>query len=139
MRILILCTGNSCRSQMAQGYLQSFDSRLEVYSAGTLPEDQINPLAIKVMALDKIDISDHMPTNVSAYLNNEWDYVITVCDHAKETCPAFVGKVKKHLHIGFKDPSKITGSDEQVITEFIKVRDEIKCKFYKFYQTIKFD
>jgi arsenate reductase len=133
MKILILCTGNSCRSQMAQGFLQSFDSRLTVRSAGTEPAPQVNPKAIQVMRESGIDISSHTPGIVDQYLNEEWDYVITVCDHANETCPLFSGKVKYRLHIGFEDPSHASGSDEFIWSEFRRVRDEIKNSFYKLY------
>lgn len=134
MKILILCTGNSCRSQMAHGFLQSFDKNITVCSAGTEPASQVNPLAIKVMKEAGVDISHHVPKRVDQYLNDEWDYVITVCDHANETCPVFTGKVKHRLHIGFEDPSHATGSDEFVLGEFRRVRDEIKNKFYDFYR-----
>ncbi|MFW6227380.1 MAG: arsenate reductase ArsC [Bacteroidota bacterium] len=133
MNVLILCTGNSCRSQMAHGFLQSFDKNLTVRSAGTEPASQVNPKAVKVMNEAGIDISHHKPTLVDEYLNEEWDYVITVCDHANETCPAFFGKVKNRLHIGFEDPSHATGTEEFIRSEFIRVRDEIKEAFYTFY------
>ena len=133
MKVLILCTGNSCRSQMAHGFLQSFDKNLTVCSAGTEPAKRVNQKAVKVMKEIGIDISNHTPKMVDQYLNEEWDYVITVCDHANETCPAFFGKVKHRLHIGFEDPSHATGSDEFIWSEFIRVRDEIKEGFWKFY------
>lgn len=133
MKILILCTGNSCRSQMAHGFLQSFDSRLEVRSAGTEPASQVNPKAAKVMSEVGIDISNHKPTLVDKYIGEEWNYVITVCDHANETCPLFTGKVKHRLHMGFEDPSHVVGSDEFIWSEFHRVRDQIKNEFYKFY------
>lgn len=135
MRILILCTGNSCRSQMAQGFLQSFDSKIEVHSAGTFPAAKVNPRAIKVMAEVGIDISMGTPKSVDEFLNDQWDYVITVCDDANETCPVFLGKVKHRLHIGFMDPSHITGSEELIMGEFRRIRDEIEDEFYKFYYT----
>jgi arsenate reductase (thioredoxin) len=134
MKILILCTGNSCRSQMAHGFLQSFDKNLIVCSAGTEPAKQVNPTAIKVMIEVGIDISYHVPKKVDQYLNDVWDYIITVCDEANETCPVFIGKVKHRLHIGFEDPSKVIGTDEFRLSEFIRVRDEIKDCFCKFYQ-----
>ena len=134
MNLLILCTGNSCRSQMAQGFLQSFDKNLTVCSAGTEPAKQVNPTAVKVMKEAGIDISDHTPKLVDQYLNEEWDYVITVCDHANETCPAFFGKVKHRLHMGFEDPSLATGTEEYILSEFRRVRDEIKENFYRFYK-----
>ena len=130
MRVLILCTGNSCRSQMAHGFLQSFDKSLEVYSAGTNPALQVNPQAIHVMHEVGIDISTHTPKSVGIYLNDEWDYVITVCGGANETCPMFVGKVAKRLHIGFDDPAHSTD-----INEFRRVRDEIKSKLLSFYSS----
>jgi len=135
MKILILCTGNSCRSQMAHGFLQSFDKRLLVFSAGTEPAARVNPTAIDVMKKVGIDISKHRPTHVSQYLNEEWDYVITVCDSAKETCPVFPGKVRHRLHIGFDDPSLVKGSYVEVINEFYRVRNDIRDEFYKFYET----
>ncbi len=138
MKILILCTGNSCRSQMAHGFLQSFDSRLEVYSAGTEASGSLNPLAVEVMKLIGIDISHHTSDQVDEYLSIAWDYVITVCDQANEACPFFAGKVNHRMHIGFDDPSKAAGSREFILSEFIRVRDEIKDSFYKLYiKTIK--
>ncbi len=133
MKILILCTGNSCRSQMAQGFLQSFDSNLEVHSAGTEPAKQVNQTAVKVMKEVGIDLSQNQPRNVEVYLNDVWDYIITVCDDANETCPVFFGKVTNRLHLGFKDPSKTIGTDEYILSEFRRIRDEIKDHFYKFY------
>ena len=126
MKVLILCTGNSCRSQMAHGFLQSFDKNIEVYSGGTEPATQVNAKAIEVMKEAGIDISSHKPTHVNTYLNQEWDYVITVCGGANENCPAFIGKVGKRLHIGFDDPSHATGTAEFIDSEFHRVRDEIK-------------
>jgi arsenate reductase (thioredoxin) len=135
MNILILCTGNSCRSQMAQGFLQSFDNEITVCSAGTEPAARVNQTAVKVMQEVGLDISQHKPKLVDIYLKDEWDYVITVCDDAKETCPVFIGKVKHRLHMGFKDPSHATGTDEYVLSEFRRVRDEIKKSFYTLYAT----
>lgn len=132
-RILILCTGNSCRSQMAEGFLKSFNEELEVYSAGTKPADRINPKAVQVMNEVGIDISNGKPEDVEKYINDSFDYVITVCDNAKETCPVFIGKVGKQLHIGFEDPADATGTEEEIISVFRKVRDEIKRDFYEFY------
>jgi arsenate reductase (thioredoxin) len=135
MKILILCTGNSCRSQMAHGFLQSFDKRLQVFSAGTEPAVRVNPTAIDVMKKVGIDISKHRPTHVSQYLNEEWDYVITVCDSAKETCPVFPGKVRHRLHMGFDDPSHVKGSYTEIINEFYRVRNDIRDELYKLYET----
>lgn len=133
MKMLILCTGNSCRSQMAHGFLQSFDSRLTVFSAGTQPASKVNPVAIEVMKECGIDISFHNPGPVENYLDDEWDYVITVCDDANETCPVFSGKVKKRMHIGFEDPSKKSGTPGYILGEFRRIRDQIQEKFYKLY------
>jgi arsenate reductase len=133
MKILILCTGNSCRSQMAHGFLQSFDKSLQVFSAGTEASGKLNDKAVAVMKEVGIDISHHTSDQVDKYLNDEWDYVITVCGGANETCPAFIGKVKTRLHFGFDDPSHATGTDEFIWSEFRRVRDEIKLKFYSFY------
>lgn len=134
MKVLILCTGNSCRSQMAHGFLQSFDSKLTVCSAGTEASGKLNAKAVKAMAEIGIDISHHTSDSVDKYLGEEWDYVITVCGGANEACPAFLGKVKHRLHIGFDDPSHATGTDEFIWSEFIRVRDEIKAGFRKFYE-----
>lgn len=133
MKILILCTGNSCRSQMAHGILQSLDSSLDVFSGGTEPAPQVNPTAIEVMKEIGIDISGHAPTHVNTYLNQQWDYVITVCGGANASCPAFNGQVKHRIHIGFDDPSHATGSPEFILSEFRRVRDEIKTRFTEFY------
>jgi len=133
MKILILCTGNSCRSQMAHGFLQSFDKKLDVHSAGTNPGDRVNPKAIQVMAETGIDISQNVPKSVEIYLNQPWDYVVTVCDDANETCPVFPGKVKHRLHFGFEDPSNAKGSEEHIMSEFRRIRDMIKEEFYRFY------
>jgi arsenate reductase len=118
---------------MAHGFLKSFDKNLEVFSAGTEPAPQVNQKAVKVMFEAGIDISFHKPEHVDKYLNEEWDYVITVCDNANETCPLFIGKVKNRMHIGFEDPSHATGTDDFIWGEFRRVRDEIKKQFYKFY------
>ena len=135
IRVLILCTGNSCRSQMAQGFLQSFDNKLDVYSAGTKPAARINQKAVAVMKEAGIDISNHKPEPVEKYLGEKWDYVITVCDEANETCPVFIGKVTHRIHIGFEDPSKVTGTDEFIWSEFRRVRDDIRKRLMRFYET----
>ena len=133
MKILILCTGNSCRSQMAHGFLQSFDKSLTVRSAGTEASGKLNEKAVAVMKEIGIDISHHTSDSVDMYLGEEWDYVITVCGGANEACPAFIGKVKHRLHIGFDDPSHEVGTEEFIHSEFIRVRDEIKTAFFKLY------
>lgn len=133
MKVLILCTGNSCRSQMAHGFLQSFDKNLTVCSAGTEASGKLNPIAVEVMSEAGIDISHHTSDPVDKYLSGEWDYVITVCGGANEACPVFPGKVKKRLHIGFDDPSNTTGPEDYIMSEFYRVRDEIKEAFCQFY------
>lgn len=133
MKILILCTGNSCRSQMAHGFMQSFDSRLTVRSAGTQAAGKLNEGAVAAMNEIGIDISHHTSDQVEKYLDEEWDYVITVCGGANEACPTFIGKVKHRLHIGFDDPSHASGSDEFIRSEFRRVRNEIKEGFYSLY------
>lgn len=132
-KILILCTGNSCRSQMAEGFLKSFDTELVVFSAGTNPSNQVHPKAIQVMKEIGIDLSQNYPKMVDKFLNESFDFVITVCDNAKETCPVFIGKVGKQLHIGFEDPAEATGSEEEVLSVFRRIRDEIKHDFYDFF------
>jgi arsenate reductase len=119
---------------MAEGFLRKFDGHLHVRSAGTNPSDKIHPKAVQAMAEERIDISGQKPENVDMYIKDEWDYVITVCDNAKETCPVFLGKVKRQLHIGFEDPAEATGSEEEIMAFFRRVRDEIKRDFYKFYK-----
>lgn len=118
---------------MAHGFLQSFDQNLYVKSAGTQPAKQVNQTAAKVMKELGIDIYSHTPQLVDKYIGEEWDYVITVCDDANETCPAFLGKVKERLHIGFEDPSHKTGTPEYVMSEYYRIRDLIKEQFHNFY------
>ena len=133
MKVLILCTGNSCRSQMAHGFLQSFDKNLTVRSAGTEPAGKLNEGAVEVMKEAGIDISEHTSDSISQYLGEDWDYVITVCNEANEVCPYFPGKVRHRLHMGFDDPSKVQGTEEYKLSEFRRVRDEIKDAFYQLY------
>ena len=133
MKILILCTGNSCRSQMAEGFLKSFDSRLEVFSAGTHPALRANPNAVMVMKESGIDISANIPKKVDLFLAEPFDYVITVCGGANENCPAFTGHVKNRLHIGFDDPADAQGTADVVMPVYRRVRDEIKEGFGRFY------
>ena len=133
-RILVLCTGNSARSQMAAGFLKSLDGRLELFSAGTAPAPRINPNAVRVMKEVGIDISDGVPKNVSRYVGDSFDFVITVCDDADKNCPNFRGKVGRRVHIPFIDPAKATGTPDEVLGVFRKVRDEIKVRFADFYK-----
>ena len=132
MKVLVLCTGNSCRSQMAQGFLKSFNPDWEVLSAGTKPAERVNKHAIKVMAEKGIDISGEHPKLVDQFINDEFDYVITVCDGAREVCPVFTGKVKHRIHIGFDDPADAVGEDNEVLPVYRRVRDEIEARFLKF-------
>ena len=133
MKVLILCTGNSCRSQMAHGFLQSFDSNLTVCSAGTQAMGKLNEKAVAAMKEAGIDISHHTSDPVEKYIGEAWDYVITVCGGANDACPVFIGKVKHRMHIGFDDPSHAVGTEEFIWSEFIRVRDEIKYRFYELY------
>lgn len=124
-KILVLCTGNSCRSQIAEGYLRRFSGdKAVVYSAG-VETHGVNPKAIKIMAEDGIDISDHTSNNIDEYTKIDFDFVITVCDNAKERCPYFPTNAKK-FHHNFPDPAKASGSDEEVKAEFRAVREMIK-------------
>lgn len=133
MKVLILCTGNSCRSQMAHGFMQSFDARMTVCSAGTQAAGRLNAGAVAAMKEIGIDISANTSDQVEQYLGEAWDYVVTVCGGANEACPAFTGTVKHRLHIGFDDPSHVTGTEEYVKSEFRRVRDQIKDGFYRLY------
>ncbi|WP_295772246.1 arsenate reductase ArsC [uncultured Mucilaginibacter sp.] len=129
--ILILCTGNSCRSQIAHGYLKAFaGDRANIYSAG-IETHGVNPKAIAVMAEDGIDISHHTSNHVDEYVSIPFDYVITVCDNANEACPFFPGNTKR-LHYNFPDPAKATGTPEEVMSEFRRVREMIKAYAHDF-------
>ncbi len=125
MNILVLCTGNSCRSQIADGYLKYFaGNRAKIYSAG-IETHGVNPKAIQIMAEDGIDISKHTSNNVNEYVAIPFDYVITVCDNAKENCPYFPSNAIK-IHYNFPDPAKAQGSEDEILDEFRKVREIIK-------------
>lgn len=133
-KILVLCTGNSCRSQIAEGYLSSFaDDKAIVYSAG-VETHGVNPKAIEIMAEDGIDISAHSSNNIDEYTNVDFDFVITVCDNARERCPHFPSNAKK-FHQNFPDPGKATGSDDEVKEEFRAVREMIKAYCEDFVKT----
>ncbi len=124
-KVLVLCTGNSCRSQMAEGFLRYFSQgHAAIYSAG-IETHGLNAKAVAVMAESGIDISAHTSNNISEYADIDFDYVITVCDHAKESCPFFPTRAHK-LHYNFPDPAKATGTDEAVLDTFRLVRDQIK-------------
>jgi arsenate reductase len=132
-KILVLCTGNSCRSQIAHGYLQYFaGDKAEIYSAG-VEIHGVNPKAIKIMAEDDIDISHHTSNNVDEYMEIPFDYIITVCDNAKENCPYFPSKAER-FHQNFPDPAKATGTEDEVVNEFRRVRDMIKLFSASFIQ-----
>jgi arsenate reductase len=120
---------------MAEGFLKSFDTNLEVFSAGTNPAAHISSRAIQVMKEMGIDITGGHPKSVDQFTTESFDYVITVCDHAKEACPIFIGNVKYRLHIGFDDPAETKGTEEDMLAVFRRVRDEIKEKFFGFYQS----
>src|SRR5688572_20004883 len=125
-KILVLCTGNSCRSQIAEGYLRHFaKDKAEVYSAG-IETHGVNPRAIATMQEDGIDISNHTSNNVAEYQKIDFDYIITVCDNAKESCPFFPGFAKK-FHFNFPDPAKATGTEAEIMEQFRKVREQIKA------------
>lgn len=124
-KILVLCTGNSCRSQLAEGYLRYFaGNKAEVYSAG-VETHGVNPRAIAVMAEDGIDISRHTSNNMNEYRDIDFDYVITVCDNAKERCPFFPSTAQK-FHHNFPDPAKATGTEQEVMDQFRAVREQVK-------------
>lgn len=124
-KILVLCTGNSCRSQIAEAYLRHFaKDKAEVYSAG-VETHGVNPKAVSTMKEDGIDISKHTSNNIDEYVNIDFDFVITVCDNAKERCPFFPTKAKK-FHYNFPDPAKATGTENEINEQFRKVRMLIK-------------
>lgn len=124
--ILVLCTGNSCRSQMAHGYLKEFaQNKAHIYSAG-IETHGLNPGAVSIMAEDRIDISGHTSNHVEEYSGIAWDFIITVCDHAYENCPFIPALNAKRLHHNFFDPSKVEGTEEEIHAAFLKARNEIK-------------
>ncbi len=118
---------------MAEGFLKTFDHNLEVYSAGTNPSNEVHPKAVEVMKEKDIDLSENYPKKVDDFLDQEFDYVITVCGGAKESCPTFTGKVKNQLHIGFDDPAEAIGTEDEIYAEFRRIRDEIEKDFGTFY------
>jgi len=133
-RILFLCTHNSCRSQMAEGLVNHYlGDRFQAFSAGT-EATRVNPLAIRVLAEIGIDISHHSSKILTEFDGQLFDYVITLCGDANENCPLFFGGVQR-LHIGFEDPSRLSGSDEEVLPEFRRVRDEIRQKLELFFRS----
>lgn len=130
--VLVLCTGNSCRSQMAHGYLENYqDALAKIYSAG-IETHGLNPGAVAIMKEDGIDISHHTSNHVDEYQGIEWDYIITVCDHAKENCPFIPAKNAERIHHNFSDPSKVQGTEQEIHEAFYKTREEIKEFCYEF-------
>lgn len=130
--ILVLCTGNSCRSQMAHGYLNQFSKdKATIYSAG-IETHGLNPGAVSIMKEDNIDISNHTSNHVDEYADIDFDYIITVCDHANENCPYIPSKNAIRLHHNFFDPSKVTGTEKEKHDAFLKARNEIKSYFKDF-------
>lgn len=134
MKVLILCTGNSCRSQMAEGFLKHYAPDWEIFSAGTKPAIEVNPNAVETMAKVGIDIGGNIPKNVNEFTSEGWDYVISVCGSADKNCPVFKGKVKNRLFFPFDDPAKLEGNKEYIESEFARIRDEIRAKFYEFFR-----
>lgn len=126
MKVLIMCTGNSCRSQMAEGLLRSVHPSWEIESAGTHPEKEVNQFAVQVMKEIGIDISAHYPKNTQRFTSDSFDVVWTVCDNARETCPVFTGEVTRRIHTGFEDPAAVHGTAEEVIGAYRRIRDKIK-------------
>lgn len=124
-KLLFLCTGNSCRSQIAEGYGKIYLlDKFDVYSAG-IEKHGLNPYMVKVMTEDGVDVSMHYSKTLSELSDKDFDIVITVCGHANETCPMYLKKAKI-IHKGFDDPAKVEGSEEEKLAFFRKVRDEIK-------------
>lgn len=132
MKILILCTGNSCRSQIAEGWLRSWDKEMTVVSAGTEPVGEVNRLAVEVMAEVGVDISQAYPKSVWDFTDESWDFVVTVCSGAAENCPRFEGEVGRRVHIGVDDPAKAEGTREWVLAEFRRVREELRQRLRQF-------
>ncbi len=132
-RILILCAGNSCRSQMAEAFLRALDAQLDVVSAGISPASGVHPMAVRVMGELGLDLRNASPKHVDLFLGRRFDYVITVCDRANEACPLFTGSVGARLHYGFDDPASATGTTEEVLAVFRRVRDEIRAVFTQFH------
>ncbi|MFQ3332879.1 MAG: arsenate reductase [Thalassomonas sp.] len=131
-KVLILCTGNSCRSQMAEGLIANFFSKIQVYSAGTNPE-KVNPFAVKAMAEMGIDISANVSNHADEYAHIDFDYVFTVCDNAKEICPIYP-KAKQLIHHSFSDPADATGTEKEQLKVYVAVRNELSAYFTSFFK-----
>ena len=134
MRVLILCTGNSARSQMAEGLLRhDAGNAFEVFSAGTKPT-QVRPEAVAAMREAGIDISDHLSKSVDEFAGQDFDFVITVCDNAKQSCPIYVAKTKR-IHWSIEDPAAVQGSEEEILAAFRRIRDELRLRLQRFAET----
>ncbi|HBY60101.1 MAG TPA: protein tyrosine phosphatase, partial [Solibacterales bacterium] len=133
-RVLILCTGNSARSQMAEGLLRAMAPELDVQSAGTVPAAQVNPFAVRAMAEIGMDISGARPKSVHQFLPEHFDFVVTVCAEADRDCPAFIGQTGRRVHVGFEDPARAQGSEQEVLAEFRRIRDQIRGRFKRLYE-----
>ena len=136
VQVLILCTANSARSQMGEGLLREMaGERFDVYSAGASPSS-VNPFAIAAMRERGIDISSHRSDHLDQYLNKAFDYVITVCDHAAESCPVFPGRALR-IHWSFPDPAAVSGADDEVLASFVKVRDGLEAQFREWLEALE--
>jgi arsenate reductase len=131
-KVLVLCTGNSCRSQMAEGLINNRLEGFQAFSAGTKPSGYVHPKAIQVMAELGIDLSQNESKSLDQFRGQYFDYVITVCDSAKEDCPVWLDRASDRYHIGFDDPAKASGTEAEILAEFRRVRDEIGDKVLSF-------
>ena len=135
-RVLILCTQNSCRSQMAEAFLRDFRPDWEVHSAGIAPAERVHPMAVEVMREVGFDLTTARPKDIAEFLDRPFDYVITVCDHARERCPSFPGERVRLLHMGFEDPAAVRGTEEEVRRTFRRVRDQIRRAIGEFVRRV---
>ncbi len=135
-RILVLCTANSCRSQMAEAVLRALSNgQIDVHSAGTDPGQEVHPLAVRVMKEIGLSMHGHYPKSVETFLHQPFDYVLTVCGEAEERCPHFSGAVRHRLHIPFEDPARATGTEEECLQIFRRVRDQIIARMFALYHS----
>jgi len=134
-QVLILCTGNSCRSQMAEGLINTQLDGFTAFSAGTKPSGYVHPKAIQVMQELGIDLSRNKSENLEQFKGQYFDHIITVCDSAKENCPVWLGEAGKRVHIGFDDPADATGTEAEILAEFRRVRDEIADRVLEYLRT----
>lgn len=125
MNVLIVCTTNSCASQMAEAWLKNINPEINVHSSGVSPKEEMNPLAVKAMMDQGIDISNRKPTHVNNYINEDWDYIMTISDFAKENLPEFKAEVKNRIHYVFDDPTKAEGDEDFVLSEYKRVSLDI--------------